>query len=114
MESAYYNADLDNNSSTYGRILYYDIFDDRDADNERYQTLVGYVEKFLNEDDEGRPRIFVPHIFFVSYGEIVGGHLDTVESVTDPSSPLTTEQEAELLGIYGTMIGDMLAACNAC
>jgi len=87
-----------------GRILYYDIFDDREANNERYQTIVGFLEEFLTHDDSGNPRIFVPDIYFIVSGKVVGNHLDTLPSVENPRDPLSEEQENELFDIYKTLI----------
>ena len=111
LEKAFYEMNLDKRAGYRGRILYYDIFDDRDAHNERYQTIVSYLEDHLTLDDSGNPRIYVPDIYFVAIGKIVGNHLDTVPSVEDPFADLTLEQEMELLGIYKDLIAKMEAAC---
>ena len=42
-----------------GRILYYDILEDRAQNSAFYQTLVSYLSDYLLDDAEGNPRIFV-------------------------------------------------------
>ena len=90
-----------------GKILYYDIFDDRAENNERYQALVEYTKEFLPLDDSGNPRIYSPDVFFVNAGTIIGNHLDTVPSLTNPRDSLNEEQETELMQIYMDLIKKM-------
>ena len=107
LEKAFKQMNLDRHRGLRGRIHYYDIYDDREANNERYQTLVGYTKNFLRNDDNGNPRIYSPDVFFIDSGRILGNHLDTVPSLTNPRDPLNDEQEAELLKIYKNLIQEM-------
>ena len=73
-----------------------------------------YLDDYIVKDDDGKEystdekRIYVPVVFFVKDGEIIGMHLDTVESQTNPFQALTKEQTEELYGIYTDYIHDML------
>ena len=107
LEKAFREMGMDQHEGYNGKILYYDIFDDREADSERYRALVKYTESFLRLDDNGNPRIYSPDVFFVSSGVIVGNHLDTVPSLTNPRDMLNDEQEAELMGIYMDLMAKM-------
>ena len=107
LERVFKESKMDQHAGYRGKILYYDIFDDRDANNERYQILVGFLKDFLNADDSGNPRIFVPDIFFVNTGTIIGNHMDTVPSMTDPFASLNNEQTMELTGIYMDLLLEM-------
>ena len=104
LEQAFKEMDMERYAGLRGRILYYDIFDDREANNERYQTIVSYLKDFLPPGPDGNPRIFSPHVFFLASGKIVGNHLDTVPSLTNPRDPLNEEQHTELLQIYKDLI----------
>ena len=104
LEQAFKEMDMERHAGLRGRILYYDIFDDREANNERYQTIVGYLKDHLPLDADGNPRIYSPHVFFLASGVIVGNHLDTVPSLTNPRDLLNEEQKAELLKIYKDLI----------
>ena len=104
LEKAFKEMDMERYAGFRGKILYYDIYDDREANNERYQTLVDFTKEFLPADDSGNPRIYSPHVFFLVSGEIVGHHLDTVPSLTNPQDLLNSEQQAELLAIYKDLI----------
>jgi len=107
LEKAFKQMSMDWYKGSRGRIFYYDIYDDREANNERYQTLVNYTREFLRADDSGNPRIYSPDVFFIFSGKILGNHMDTVPSLTNPRDPLNDEQEAELLKIYRDLIQEM-------
>ena len=104
LEKAFREMNMERYAGLHGKILYYDIYDDREADNERYKTIVSYVKDYLKTDDNGDPRIYSPDVFFLSSGRIVGNHQDTVSSLTNPRDSLNNEQEAELLAIYKALI----------
>ena len=107
LEKAFREMSIDKKEGFSGRILYFNIYDDREANNERYQTLVEYTKEFLPLDDDGNPRIYSPDVYFVNSGKIVGNHMDTVPSLTDPYDTLSDEQEQELIGIYKELIVKM-------
>ena len=104
LEKAFRNMNMGRYAGFRGKILYYDFFDDRETDNERYREIVGFLKDFLPRDSDGNPRLYSPDIFFLASGRIVGNHLDTVPSLTNPSDSLNAEQEAELLKIYMDLI----------
>ena len=54
------------------KIYYYNILEDRKENTEEYQQIVDILEDYLQYDDEGNKRIYVPAVIFVSKGEIVG------------------------------------------
>ena len=104
LEKAFNEMDMGRHAGFRGKILYYDIYDDREANNEQYKTIVNYVKDFLPPDEMGNPRIYSPDVFFLASGKIVGNHLDTVPSLTNPRDSLNDEQKAELLKIYMDLI----------
>ncbi len=54
------------------KIYYVDIRQARNDNDEFYQRLVGYLDEYLQKDDEGQPRIYVPDVTALRDGEIVG------------------------------------------
>ena len=110
LEQAYKEMNMEQYAGLRGKILFYDIYDDREANNERYKTIVSYVKDLLPLDEKGNPRIYSPDVFFLASGKIVGHHLDTVPSLTNPKDLLNDEQKAELLKIYK----DLLAKVQDC
>ena len=77
---------------------------------EGYKKLLSRLDAILDEytleDMHGNTvsanekRIYVPLVVFVKDGEIVGYHIDTVESQTNPFEKLNEEQTNELMDIY--------------
>lgn len=57
-------------------VLYYDIYEDRQNNTDFYLEVKDLVQKGLEEensyDSDGNTRIYVPNIYFVSNGEIIG------------------------------------------
>ena len=104
LERVFKETEMTRYAGLRGKILYYDIYDDREANNERYLTIVEYLKDFLPLDQNGKPRIYSPDIYFLASGKIVGNHLDTVPSLANPRDPLNEEQEAELFTIYKELI----------
>lgn len=58
-------------------IYYVDIKADRANNTEEYQTLVKLLDKYLLKDDNGNKRIYVPDVYFVKDGKILGHNNDT-------------------------------------
>ena len=104
LEKAFNKMNMGRHAGFRGKIIYYDFFDDRDTNNERYNEIVDYIKDFLPRDADGNPRLYSPDIFFIAQGRIVGNHMDTVPSLTNPRDPLNEEQEAELYKIYADLI----------
>ena len=104
LEKAFKEMGMDRYAGFRGKIIYYDFYDDREANNERYLTIVDFLKDSLPPDERGNPRLYSPDVFFLSSGRIVGNHLDTVPSLTNPRDSLNEEQEAELLKIYLDLI----------
>lgn len=58
-------------------IYYVDIKEDRANNTAEYQELVKLLEKHLEKDDNGNNRIYVPDVYFVKQGKIIGHNNDT-------------------------------------
>ena len=54
------------------KVYYLNIRDARASNNEVYQKLVKKLEPYLDKDDNGKPRIFVPDVSIVKDGKIIG------------------------------------------
>jgi len=104
LERAFKDMNMVQYSGLRGKILYYDMYDDREANNERYLTIVEYLKDFLPFDETGTPRLYSPDVYFLASGRIVGNHLDTVPSLLNPRDQLNEEQKAELLKIYKDLL----------
>lgn len=115
-----------------GTIYYIDMENERDSYSVENGELVldkdgtdGYkklleifdehLEQYYVEDengkkiDTGEKRIYVPMVFFIRDGKVVGLHADTVSSHEDPFTLLNDEQYEELYDIYSYNIDKVLA-----
>lgn len=62
-------------------IYYVDIKQDRANNTEQYQELIKLLDKYLSSDDNNKKRIYVPDVYFVKDGNIVGHNNDTSTEV---------------------------------
>lgn len=66
-------------------VMYYDIYDDRDKNTDFYKFITSYIEDYVDEyayetngelkkayDSNGKVRVYVPMVIYVSKGEIIG------------------------------------------
>lgn len=81
-------------------IYYFNPRDIRTNGDDEYQKLVNILGDYLLQNDNGEKTLYVPDVYFVKNGKIIGNHLSTVDSQTDPYTPLTEEQTKELKDIY--------------
>lgn len=71
-------------------------------DETKYNKLLDMLSEYLRES-EGKKVLYVPDVYFVKDGKIVGHHISTVESQTNPTISLTVEQVEELSNIYQSL-----------
>lgn len=62
-------------------------------------------------NDESIRRIYAPTVFVIVDGEVISSHISTVDSQTDPLTPLTDAQHQELLDIYKGMFEVISPVC---
>lgn len=84
---------------------------------EEYYELVSLLDEVLlaydGLNDESIKRLYFPMVVFVRDGKIVGTHIDTVSTQTNPRVPLNDEQVKELTNIYVSNIMKVLDdACD--
>lgn len=72
----------------------------RKASNEIYLKIQTMLSEYLEENEKGEKTLYVPDVYFVKNGKIMGHHLGTVSSQTDPTQSLTEKQKQELKTIY--------------
>lgn len=86
-------------------IYYFNPRNISDDDDKRRQ-LIETLSDYLLEDD-GEKVLYVPDIYFVKEGEVMGHHISTVDSQLDPAIKLTNEQRQELYNIYQQLFDKM-------
>lgn len=58
-------------------ILYYNIKYDRSKNTKFYKQVQELTKNYLQEDEEGIPRMYVPDVYFIKDGKIIGHNNDT-------------------------------------
>lgn len=86
-------------------IYYFNPKEIRENNTETYQKIVELLGDNLTVDENGNKRLYVPDIYFVSGGKIIGHHFKTVDSQANSTdNPLTDEEQVELKNIYKGLI----------
>lgn len=68
-------------------IYYYNIHDDRENNTEVYQKFVSILGDYLQYDNTGKKRIYVPNATFIVDGEIIGNDLETSKDTLGLQNP---------------------------
>ena len=101
------------------KIYYYNILEDRKNNTKEYQEMVKILSDYLQYDEEGNKRIYVPAIIAVNEGKIVGfddeTSLDT-NGLDDPKEYWTDEEvkdlKSKLTGMISKITGGNCTDCN--
>lgn len=99
------------------KIYYYNIREDRKNNTEFYQKVVSILNDYLDYDEEGKKRIFVPNITFVKEGKIIFNDNET-SLISDkvPSEYWTEEKKTlfneKLRKNINELLDDVCTSCN--
>ena len=91
------------------KIYYYNIREDRKLNTENYQKIVYIIEKYLQNDEEGNKRIYVPSVIALKKGEIVGFDDETAwdtKGFETPDEYWNTDEVNDLKEKLEKMIAD--------
>ena len=97
-------------------IHYYNIREDRSNNTENYQKIVALLEDYLEDDEDGNHRIYVPAVIFMNNGEIVGFDDETSLDTDDASTPREywTDERVANLKTRLSEYADMANICVDC
>jgi predicted bacteriocin transport accessory protein len=82
----------------------------RDDDRERLYTdeqkeqIQPYMENYMSENDEGVMTLYVPVVAVVKDGEVIAGHVGSIEGHNAKEEELTEEQKEELKEILQSLL----------
>jgi len=100
------------------KIYYYNIYEDRKNNTDSYQKIVNIISDYLQYDDEGNKRIYVPAIIVVSEGQIIGFDDETAydtKGFEKPEEYWTEQEVSDLKQKLTTMINEVLDnRCTDC
>ena len=91
------------------KIYYYNIREDRKLNTENYQKIVSILENYLQNDEEGNKRIYVPSVTALKKGEIVGFDDETAwdtKGFETPDEYWNTDEVNDLKEKLEKMIAD--------
>ena len=99
------------------KMYYYNIKEDRKNNTEFYQKVVNILNDYLDYDQEGKKRIFVPNVTFVKNGEIIFNDNETsLISGGSPSEYWTDEKKnlfnEKLRSNINILLDDVCTSCN--
>lgn len=99
------------------KIYYYNIKEDRKNNTEFYQKVVSILSDYLDYDEEGRKRIFVPNVTFVKKGKIIFNDNETsLISEGTPSEYWTEEKKnlfnEKMIKAINELLDDVCTSCN--
>lgn len=81
-----------------GTTIYY--INKRKLKDEEYNKIYELLYDYLDTDKTGNKVLYVPDVYFFKDGSIVGHHLGSVASQTNPKVLLNSTQKKELKSIY--------------
>ncbi|MEF9967783.1 MAG: glutaredoxin domain-containing protein [Longicatena sp.] len=88
-------------------IYYVDVMSPEGTSDEITAELIDHIKDYLVEE-EGEPVFYVPQVFVIKDGEIVGDHLSLVDSYDiSEGDDMNESQRTELRNIYLEMIGKL-------
>jgi len=99
------------------KIYYYNILNDRTNNTEEYQEIVSLLAEYLQYDDEGHSRIYVPNVSFHVSGKIIGNDCETskdTKGFEKPEDYWTEEEVTGLKNILTTYMEEVYNSSNMC
>ena len=99
------------------KIYYYNILEDKKENNKTYKEMVKLLKKYLDFDEEGNERIFVPEVAFVVKGLIVASDNETslISGETTPEEYWTDSKKQETKEKLRVYINQVLnEKCEEC
>ena len=100
------------------KIYYYNIREDRNNNTEDYQKIVSILKDYLQNDEEGNKRIYVPSVIALNKGKIVGFDDETAwdtKGFKTPSEYWTKDEVKDLKAKLEIMISDTeMNICTEC
>ena len=99
------------------KIYYYNILEDRKKNTKEYKEMVKLLKKYLDFDEEGNERIFVPEVAFVVKGLIVASDNETslISGETTPEEYWTDSKKQETKEKLRVYINQVLnEKCEEC
>lgn len=99
------------------KIYYFNILEDRKNNTEKYQKIVSLLSGYLQFNEEGNERIYVPNVSFHVKGKVIGNDYETSLDTHDLSSPDEYWTEDEIKDLKTNLkkyMDEVYTALNSC
>lgn len=97
------------------QVYYYNPKEIREQNTEEYKKIIELTKDYLFEDADGNPRLFVPDMFFIKDGKIIGHNNDMSTMSGNPEEYLTKEKKEELRQEYLKLVVKLYSDnCSEC
>lgn len=97
------------------QVYYYNPQKIRDDDTEEYQELKEILDDFLETNKEEEKYLFLPDIYFVRDGKIIGHNNDLATMNGSVDEVLTTKRRKDIKDKYLELIGEYnVKECSGC
>lgn len=99
------------------KIYYFNILEDRKENTASYQKIVSLLNDYLQYDEEGNRRVYVPNVTFVINGKIIGNDYETsldTHGLEKPEEYWTEIEVKELKENLKKYMNQVYIALNAC
>lgn len=94
------------------KIYYFNILEDRKLETPEYKEMVSLLKNYLDTDDEGNKRIFVPEIVFVQNGEIIAHNNETAKIMNSTETPESYWTEEKIISLK-TLLTEYITQINS-
>lgn len=89
-----------------GKVYYYNPKKIREANTKKYQELLKILEEYLERNEQEEPYLYLPDVYFVKEGKIIGHNNDTATMSGTVDEALTKEVKKELKEKYLELISE--------
>ena len=89
--------------SSINKIYYYDT---KSSNYNQYfkKNIIPYIDSYLKKDINNQKRLYVPDVYFIKNGKIVGHHIGSLEGHENPYIELNNKEKKELIKIYSSLL----------
>lgn len=94
------------------KVYYYNPKEIRQNETEEYKEIVKVLKAYLDKDDENNERLYVPHVFAIKNGKVIGENNSMSTMSGNAKEYFTEEKKSELKTILTNIVSDYSDTCS--
>lgn len=94
------------------KVYYYNPKDIREKNTEEYKRITTLLGDYLENDKDGNKRLYVPHVFAIKDGKVIGENNDMSTMSGDAKKYFTEEKRSELKTKLTEIISKYSESCD--